>query len=97
MSNYELIRLKDLSHHLQLNCAIDYFLKLYLILHTCIQKFDLTENLENELNMTFVRICGRARQAPRSGRQPAGVGTPTPHLAVNFLNFFRATSVGGLQ
>ena len=47
--------LKDTSHHLQLNCAIGYSFKLYLILHACVQKFDVMGNLENfwELNMAI--------------------------------------------
>ena len=34
--------LKDSSRHLQLNCVINYFFQLYLMLHVCIRTFDVT-------------------------------------------------------
>ena len=37
-------------HHLQLKCAIDYSFKLHLMLHACVQKFDVTGNLEKIWN-----------------------------------------------
>jgi hypothetical protein len=40
---------KDLSRDLQLNCAISFYFRLYLMLHTCAKRFDVTENLENFL------------------------------------------------
>ena len=39
--------LKDSSHQLQANCAISYSFYLYLMLHTCAARFDVTGNLEN--------------------------------------------------
>ena len=37
--------LKDLSRDLQINCIISYSFYLYLILHACAARFDVTENL----------------------------------------------------
>ena len=50
------------------------FLKLYLIFHTCIQKFDITENLEkfwerNELAGTPHHDASAKRQTPRGQSQ----------------------------
>ena len=40
---------KDSSCDLQTNCVISFCFRLYLILHTCAARFDVTENLENFL------------------------------------------------
>ena len=40
---------KDLSRDLQVNCAISFCFRLYLVLHACATRFDVTENLENFL------------------------------------------------
>jgi hypothetical protein len=37
---------KDLSRKLQLNCIISFYFRLYLILHACVARFDVMENLE---------------------------------------------------
>ena len=39
--------LKDSSRQLQANCAISYSFYLYLMLHACAVRFDVTENLED--------------------------------------------------
>jgi hypothetical protein len=38
--------LKDSSREFHLNCVINFIFYLYLMLHACVQKFDVTENLE---------------------------------------------------
>ena len=38
--------LKDLSRQLRVNCAISYSFYLYLMLYTCVVRFDVTENFE---------------------------------------------------
>jgi hypothetical protein len=38
--------LKDLSHKLQTNCIISFYFYLYLMLHTCAARFDVTENFK---------------------------------------------------
>ena len=38
---------KDSSRQLWVNCAINYSFYLYLMLHICAARFDVTENLEN--------------------------------------------------
>jgi hypothetical protein len=48
LSNYRL-RLKDSSRNSQLNCAISFYFRLYLMLHACAERFDVMENLENFL------------------------------------------------
>jgi len=40
---------KDLSRDLQANCAISFYFRLYLMLHACTLKFDMTRNLEKFL------------------------------------------------
>jgi len=40
---------KDSSHNLQANCAISFYFCLYLMLHACALRFDVTENLEKFL------------------------------------------------
>jgi hypothetical protein len=41
-ANHGLIRLKDSSHGFQPNCAISFF-RLHLVLHACVQIFDVME------------------------------------------------------
>ena len=55
MSNHSLIRLKDSSREFRLNCVISFIFYLYLMLHACVQRFDVTGNFEKfwELNTTF--------------------------------------------
>ena len=38
--------LKDSSRDLQINCVISFCFHLYLMLHVCAARFDVTENLE---------------------------------------------------
>jgi len=45
----EQLGLKDLSRDLQVNCAISFYFYLYLILHACAARFDVTENLKKFL------------------------------------------------
>ena len=40
---------KDTSSDLQLNCTISFYFRLYLMLHTCAERFDVTEKFENFL------------------------------------------------
>jgi hypothetical protein len=47
-----------LSHDLQLNCMISFYFRLYLMLHACAVRFDVTENLEN-----FFRFWGELNKA----------------------------------
>ena len=62
MSNYELIRFKNPSHHLQLNCIISCFFQLHLMLHACVRRFDVTGIVGNffrtkqGLNVLFTAI-----------------------------------------
>jgi hypothetical protein len=42
VSNHGLIRLKDLSRDLQLNCVISFFFRLHLVLHAYAVIFDVT-------------------------------------------------------
>jgi hypothetical protein len=42
MLNHGLIRLKDLSRDLQLNCVISFFFRLHLVLNACVVRFDVT-------------------------------------------------------
>jgi hypothetical protein len=46
---------KDLSRKLQTNCAISYYFYLYLMLHVCAAKFDVTRNLN-----FFAKIFGNS-------------------------------------
>ena len=39
--------LKDLSRANQLDCIISYLFQLHLMLHTCVQKFDVTDTVRN--------------------------------------------------
>jgi len=39
----------DLSRALHTNCVISFYFRLYLMLHACAARFDVTENLENFL------------------------------------------------
>jgi len=41
----EQLGLKDSSHDLQLNCAINYLFYLYLMFYTCAARFDVIGNL----------------------------------------------------
>ena len=41
--------LKNSSRDLHANCAISFYFYLYLILHACVVRFDVTKNLENFL------------------------------------------------
>ena len=43
----EYLDLKDLSRGLQMNCANSFCFHVYLILHACAERFDVTGNLEN--------------------------------------------------
>ena len=54
----EYLSSKDSSHELQINCVISFYFRLYLILDTCDQRFDVTENFENfcELNKRSRRL-----------------------------------------
>ena len=45
----EYLGLKDSSHDLQINCAISFYFYLYLMLHACVTRFDVTGNLEKIL------------------------------------------------
>ena len=49
MSNHGLIRLKNSSRANQLDCVISYFFQLHLMLHACVQKFDVTDTVRNFL------------------------------------------------
>jgi len=60
LSNHGLTRIKDSSHDLQLNGAISFYFYLYLILHACAERFDVTRNLENFL------VFGRTKQDLRA-------------------------------
>jgi len=40
---------KDLSRNLHINCAISFCFYLYLIIHACAARFDVTINLEKFL------------------------------------------------
>jgi hypothetical protein len=40
--------LKIPSLDLQINCAINFYFYLYLMLHACTSKFDVTENFEKK-------------------------------------------------
>ena len=44
-----LLGLKDPSHIKQLDCIISYFFQLHLMLHACVQRFDMTGTVENFL------------------------------------------------
>ena len=48
MFNYRL-GLKDTVRANQLDCIINYFFKLYLILHACVRRFDVTDIVQNFL------------------------------------------------
>ena len=39
--------LKDSSRANQLDCIISYLFQLHLMLHTCVQKFDVTDTVRN--------------------------------------------------
>jgi hypothetical protein len=41
--------LKDLSRDLQVNCVIKFYFFIYLMLHACALKFNVTKNFENIL------------------------------------------------
>jgi len=41
---------KDSSRDLQINCVISFCFRLYLMLHACATRFDVTGNLENFLD-----------------------------------------------
>jgi hypothetical protein len=41
----EYLGLKDSSRDLQVNCAISFYFRQYLVLHICAARFDVTENL----------------------------------------------------
>ena len=43
----EYLGLKDSSRGLQMNCANSFCFYVYLILHACAVRFDVTKNLEN--------------------------------------------------
>jgi len=43
----EYLDLKDLSRGLQMNCANSFCFHVYLMLHACAGRFDVTGNLEN--------------------------------------------------
>jgi len=45
----DLLGSKDSSRDLQTNCAISFYFRLYLMLHACALRFDVTENLEKFL------------------------------------------------
>ena len=46
LCNHKVTRLKRLSRDLQSNRAISFCFHIYLMLHTCAARFDVTENLE---------------------------------------------------
>jgi hypothetical protein len=56
LSNQGLIRLKNSFRKIHAICAISYFFSLHLILHACVQTFDVIgcKVLEEELNKAFV-------------------------------------------
>ena len=41
--------MEDSSRDLQVNCAISFYFRLYLVLHACAAKIDVTENFEKFL------------------------------------------------
>jgi hypothetical protein len=43
--NYCNLGSKDLSHNLQVNCAIYFYFRLYLMFHAYAERFDVTKNL----------------------------------------------------
>ena len=45
----EQLGLKDSSRDLRVKCAISFYFRLYLVLHACATRFDVTENLEKIL------------------------------------------------
>ena len=49
MSNHELIRFKRFVWSNQLNCVISNFFELHLILHACVQRFDVMGTVDNFL------------------------------------------------
>ena len=46
----EWLGLKDSSRNLQINCVISFYFYLYLVLHACVARFDVTGNLEKFLD-----------------------------------------------
>jgi hypothetical protein len=55
---------KDSSRGFQMNCANTFCFHVYLMLHACAVKFDVTGNLENfwELNKALL-YCGRKNRS----------------------------------
>jgi hypothetical protein len=45
---------KDLSCNLQTSCVISFYFQLYLMLHACVVKFNMTENLKKFLRSFVV-------------------------------------------
>ena len=45
----KLTMIKNLSHDLQLNYIISFYFHLYLTIHACAARFDVTRNLKNFL------------------------------------------------
>ena len=43
--------LKDSSRHLQLNCVINYFFQMHLMLHACVRRFDMMSTLGKKLEI----------------------------------------------
>jgi len=47
LSNHRVTSLKRLISQITGNCTISFYFRLYLMLHVCDQRFDVTRNLEN--------------------------------------------------
>ena len=64
--------LKDSSRQLQANCAISYSFYLYLMLHACAARFDVTKNLENFLFLVTGCLDVDSLIAPHTQKNPFG-------------------------
>jgi hypothetical protein len=53
-----------LSRPFRLNCVISFIFYLYLILHACVQRFDVTENLKILAKFLGAAALERVRQRP---------------------------------
>ena len=64
MSNYGLIRLKNSARTNQIDCVINYFFQLYLMLYVYVQRFDVTRPVQIffETNVVFSSIIQSSKK-----------------------------------
>jgi len=86
--NHRLNRLKDSSHKLQVNYAVSFYFYLYLILHICAVKFDVTKNFKKFLVFRGSRPTVVVWWCKRDAKRTRHFGQLLSDTFDNFKHFF---------